>query len=796
MSIAKLLVEVGVKESNLKKEIGEDNELFRDFAREVKNASEQVKTQEQQLTSLVAKSGNYKQVLRRSTQDVQNLSIAYAKLTQEQKNSEFGQEMARQLQSAKEKAAQLTDTLGDLKAEIKNMADDELNMKAFNQSVGLVRDGLSAAISVTTLFGGEQKKLEAVVTKLTAVITTANTVIGVMNALHKESYVRIVATRLSTTLLNTAMKTYTAVTGQAAVATGALAIAQKALPIMAIVGTIATVIGVLYQLVSATEDAKEAQNKQAEATKQLHEKQKEYAREVGRSTAQMVVSYRKLTSEYKELKTQAQKTEWIKKNASEFSKLGVKIKTVNDAEKIFNGNTGQMVRALQMRAQAMALEAKMLKAYEDYYAKDEELSTYNRKVWKKGDTVDRKTLEAAGVAPNALSFSGDKTVRSQEDIDKLNAYEAKKARELNQQKRAENKKTLDAEISYVTKKTEELQKKVPKGLSNNFQVTGDPDNSTKTISKKTGKDTEKEKTEIQKLRAELKKLEEQRKDGFDTRPVIEYETQVKKLKQTIADKEFMLTIDASPAEASIDAIKQKMQDLYDYIGENQVKLTQEQKKMVAETQKALSKELVSREFKQKGTKMADWRSQASSQDIKNRQDSLRSQLQQRIPTGKTADLQGQIDATKAKIAVETDETKLYELKKHLADLQKELSQTPYTIKITPDDQAVKNEIEELQKELDQRELAFGLDDAKLREQLKALSERREKIKLEPDFSDFEKATGAPMEFNVSLTGGNGMDEQLGAIQTLMDYYEEVMQQLRELQAEYGKLGPAGQEAFD
>ena len=64
----------------------------------------------------------------------------------------------------------------------------------------------------------------------------------------------------------------------------------------------------------------------------------------------MVVSYNKLKKEYSELKTQAQKTEWITKNANEFSKLGLKIKNVNDAEKIFTGNTGQVVRSLQMRA--------------------------------------------------------------------------------------------------------------------------------------------------------------------------------------------------------------------------------------------------------------------------------------------------------------------------------------------------------------------------------------------------------------------------------------------------------------
>ena len=67
MSIAKLLVEVGVKEGNLKKAIGEDNELFQSFQKEIKKATEEVKTQDQALNTLIARSGNYKQVLRRST---------------------------------------------------------------------------------------------------------------------------------------------------------------------------------------------------------------------------------------------------------------------------------------------------------------------------------------------------------------------------------------------------------------------------------------------------------------------------------------------------------------------------------------------------------------------------------------------------------------------------------------------------------------------------------------------------------------------------------------------------------
>ena len=795
MSIAKLLVEVGVKEGNLKKEIGEDNELFRDFAHEVQNATSSVKTQEQALTSLVAKSGNYKQILRRSTQDVQNLSIAYSKLTQEERDSDFGREMAAQLEQSKQKAAELTDTLGDLKAEIRNLADDELNMKAFNQGVGLVRDGLSSVISLTTLFGGENKKLEAVITKLTAVITTANTVIGIMSALHKESYLRIVANRISQSLLTRAMNGYTVATTEAAAATGALAIAQKALPIMAIVGTIATVIGVLYELVSASEDAKEAEDKKIEAWKKGKEKQMEYAREVGRSAGQMVVSYNKLTAEYKNLRTQAQKTEWIQKNASEFSKLGLKIRTVNDAEKIFNGNTGQVVRALQMRAQAMALEQKMLKAYEDYYTKDQELSTYNRKVWKKGDEVPRETLEKAGLKPNALSLSGDKKVYSQHEIDALNEYEAKKALQLNQEKRRLNKQTLDEEVAYITKKTDELSKKVPKGIASNFQLTGEPDNTTKNTTK-SSKETEKAKTEIQKLEAELKKLEDARKDGFDTRPVVEYETQVRALKQQLADKKFMLTIDASPAEASVKALKDKLQELYDYMGENQDKLTKDQKKMIDEAQKKVGKELVSRNFQQKGTSTPNWRQTVSSDDLKKRQEKLRSTLQERIPENKHTQLQSNIDAVRAKIKVETDETALEELRAHLQELQTELANTPFKVELTPDDIAIKEEISDIQKELDQRELTLGLDDQKLAEQMKLLAERASKIQMTPQYSSFEKATGVPEQDQKDLSGKNGTDAQLGALQGLMDFYDDLKQSLIELQGEYAKLGPAGQEAFD
>lgn len=250
---------------------------------------------------------------------------------------------------------------------------------------------------------------------------------------------------------------------------------------------------------------------------------------------------------------------------------------------------------------------------------------------------------------------------------------------------------------------------MPKGIASNFQLTGEPDNTTKNTTK-SSKETDKAKTEIQKLEAELKKLEDARKNGFDTRPVVEYETQVRALKQQIADKKFMLFIDADPAEASVDALKKKLQELYDYFGENQDKLTQDQKKMIGEAQKKTHKELVSREFQQKGTATPNWRQLVGSDDLKKRQEKLRSTLQERIPENKHTQLQSNIDAVQAKIKVETDETALEELRAHLQELQTELANTPFKVELTPDDIAIKEEISDIQKELDQRELTLGLDD--------------------------------------------------------------------------------------
>lgn len=77
-----------------------------------------------------------------------------------------------------------------------------------------------------------------------------------------------------------------------------------------------------------------------------------------------VVTVKKLAEEWKSLKTEAEKTQWIKDNATEFSRLDISINNVNDAENVFVDNTEAVLESLKLRAKAEAAMALASKEYE------------------------------------------------------------------------------------------------------------------------------------------------------------------------------------------------------------------------------------------------------------------------------------------------------------------------------------------------------------------------------------------------------------------------------------------------
>lgn len=90
------------------------------------------------------------------------------------------------------------------------------------------------------------------------------------------------------------------------------------------------------------------------------------------SYGQNITTFKKLSDEWKKLSTQKEQLQWIRDNKSEFDKLDVSVKNVNDAENIFVDHTHVMVSALKARAKAAAAMKLAADNYEEALIKQAE----------------------------------------------------------------------------------------------------------------------------------------------------------------------------------------------------------------------------------------------------------------------------------------------------------------------------------------------------------------------------------------------------------------------------------------
>ena len=268
--------------------------------------------------------------------------------------------------------------------------------------------------------------------------------------------------KLQEAALATAISIRAAAETKGTVATKAATVAQAAFNIVAKMNPyvlLATaIIGVgaaLFAFVKKSDDAKKAEEERQKQIEESRKKYDDYRDAVAKNSGEMVSSYYNLKSEYGKLKTELEKTKFIKDNASEFNKLGITIKNVADADNVFVNNTDKVVKALELRARAMALQNLTAKAYEEYYKKiinaDATVAGggyYNNvKAGKSVSDLTKEERDAAGISYKSRTYQGtvpyttswyeDENGRSvteitKEQADKINAYRQRKARETNQ----------------------------------------------------------------------------------------------------------------------------------------------------------------------------------------------------------------------------------------------------------------------------------------------------------------------------------------------------------------------------
>lgn len=314
------------------------------------------------LGSMETRTTSAKSQLREYTEALMQMTSTYRNLTQEEKNSDWGKALAASMDQIKEKAAILKDAMADVNREIGGMASDT---QVFDQIAG----GVTGIVSVfqvgqgaLQMFGVKSNDAVQAIAKLQGAMAVANGLTKVQAMLQKESAVMIgIATvqkkaAAAAEAIDTAAKEKNiAVTKGAAIAQKALNAVANAHPFVLLASAVGAVAGVFALFSRRASQAAKDQKKLAES--------------VGQSMGQMVTSYNILKNEWESLTTEQEKDDWIRKNADKFSKLGVAITSVSDAEKVFKDETGAMLKSFELRAKAAALQSLAEEKYKKYYEK-------------------------------------------------------------------------------------------------------------------------------------------------------------------------------------------------------------------------------------------------------------------------------------------------------------------------------------------------------------------------------------------------------------------------------------------
>lgn len=361
---------------------------FVDGMNKASGAAQQYETETRKIS---ASSVNFRKELRAAKKQAQDLQAGYLALSNEVKNSNFGKEMARQLELAKQKAAELIDIQGDLNAELSNRASDTATFDTFADGLSGIASTMSAVTGAMGIFTDNTEMMTKAVTMFTTAESIASAAIKVKNLLQSHSSLMLGIAKVQQNALtdaenlDTVAKTNNAVATTAAataanldtaakskniVVTTAATAAQKAFNVVAKANPYVLLATAVIGVVSAftlfsdgAEEATEAQKKLNEAEENGKKVSEEYSSTLASEYSKLMTGYTKLKAQWSSLANDSQRKKFIEEHKSELKGLGLEINNVADAEAAFNGDTSKIVEAFRKRAQAAALAAKMTALY-------------------------------------------------------------------------------------------------------------------------------------------------------------------------------------------------------------------------------------------------------------------------------------------------------------------------------------------------------------------------------------------------------------------------------------------------
>lgn len=337
--------------------------------------------------------------LRELRETIYNLEIEWRTMSDEQRKSDFGVALRKQLESAKKEGGDLADIMGDVQRAIQSEANDTGKFSALSEGINLAVSSATALTGAMELLGVSEEDAEKVQAQIQAGLAISNGLMQAQNVLQKESNLMIQIGNIqrwaqvkAEAAANVAKNAGTVATIKATVAQRAFNLVAKANPYVLLATAIVTVVGALFLFAKRSDDAKQKQeelNKEIERGKKVQEA---YTGAFVDSATDSYNSFQRLRTMYNALgNDMAAKRKFIVDNKDAFRSLGLEITSTAEAESMFNSpNRLQAFQnAMIARARAMGAAAAAAEKYKQAF--EEESQVKAPKQWKivSKDVYDR-----------------------------------------------------------------------------------------------------------------------------------------------------------------------------------------------------------------------------------------------------------------------------------------------------------------------------------------------------------------------------------------------------------------------
>lgn len=375
-----------------------------------------------------------------------------------------------------EKAAELSDTISDLRQQTKILSDDDANLEGFMSGVSGLSGMFTAATGAVSLFAGENENLAKIQARVQSVMAITMGLQQAFNALNKDSAFRLVTVVKMKNLLTTANT-------RLAAALGISTAAASALMATLTLGLSAAITGLIVLF-----------NKHSDAQEEARRKAQELIEVESEGRAQMIKTRFEIGNTIRELKEFTGSKEEEKKKAEELNrKYGEAFgyyDTVAEWYDVLTKKAEDYIQMLFLQAKAQALVNKAVEA-------DEEV---NKLKETDADDVDG----SMGWFRKMLLYSGQSASNGQIDAE----ASIKEENEKNKAKAIADAEKLRDEL---LKQAEDLTKEMGEiGKESNIGGHAKPEHKT---TGKSGNDEEKRLKAQEELNERLKALRQQNTDS-------------------------------------------------------------------------------------------------------------------------------------------------------------------------------------------------------------------------------------------------------------------------------------------